>query len=77
MHVFIRHLSTVALIFFKVEQDGNMLVVSPDAPDSSINKTDSHNITEILLKVAFNTNNLNVHLHCFITEVWRFAVTFK
>ena len=55
MHVFIRHLSTVALIVFKVGQDGNMLVVSPDAPDSSVNKADSHNITEILLKVALST----------------------
>jgi len=34
-------------------------------------------ITEILLKVALNTNNRNVHLHCFITEVWRFAVTIR
>ena len=28
---------------------------SPDSPVSSPNKTDSHDITEILLKVAFNT----------------------
>jgi len=28
---------------------------SPGTPVSSINKTDRHDITEILLKVAFNT----------------------
>ena len=28
---------------------------SPDTPTSSTNKTDCHNITEILLKVALNT----------------------
>jgi hypothetical protein len=29
---------------------------SPDSPVSSTNKTDNHDITEILLKVALNTN---------------------
>jgi hypothetical protein len=33
---------------------------SPDTSVSSINKTDRHNITEILLKVALNTINLNL-----------------
>ena len=32
---------------------------SPGIPVSSTNKTDRHNITEILLKVALNTINLN------------------
>jgi hypothetical protein len=32
---------------------------SPGTPVSSINKTDRHDITEILLKVALNTINLN------------------
>ena len=32
-------------------------VVSPDTPVSSTNKTDGHDITEILLKVALNTVN--------------------
>jgi len=32
-------------------------VVSPVTPVSSINKTDGHNIDEILLKVALNTIN--------------------
>jgi hypothetical protein len=32
-------------------------VVSPDTLVSSINKTDRHHITEILLKVALNTIN--------------------
>jgi hypothetical protein len=30
---------------------------SPGPPVSSTNKTDGHNITEIFLKVAFNTAN--------------------
>jgi hypothetical protein len=32
---------------------------SPGTPVSSTNKTDRHDITEILLKVALNTINLN------------------
>jgi hypothetical protein len=32
-------------------------VVSPGTPVSSTNKTDRHNTTEILLKVALNTIN--------------------
>jgi hypothetical protein len=32
---------------------------SPGTPVSSTNKTDHHNIAEILLKVALNTINLN------------------
>ena len=32
---------------------------SPGTPVSSANKTDHHHITEILLKVALNTTNLN------------------
>jgi hypothetical protein len=32
---------------------------SPDPPVSSINKTDCHDIIEILLKVALNTNQRN------------------
>jgi hypothetical protein len=32
---------------------------SPGFPVYSINKTDRHNITEILLKVTLNTINLN------------------
>jgi hypothetical protein len=33
---------------------------SPDTPVSSINKTDRHYITEILLKVALNTITLSL-----------------
>ena len=33
------------------------LWVSPGTPNSSTNKTDCHDITEILLKVALNTIN--------------------
>ena len=35
---------------------------SPGTPVSSTNKTDGHNITEILLKVALNTITLTLHL---------------
>ena len=35
---------------------------SPGTPVSSTNKTDCHDITEILLKVALNTINLNLTL---------------
>jgi len=38
-------------------------VVFPGTPVSSTNKTDRHNITEILLKVALNTINLNQTKH--------------
>ena len=34
---------------------------SPSTPVSSTNKTDSHDITEILLKVALNTINQTIH----------------
>jgi hypothetical protein len=36
-----------------------VLWFSPGTPVSSINKTDRHDITEILLKVALNTINHN------------------
>ena len=36
---------------------------SPGTPASSTNKTDSDDITEILLKVALNTINLNQNLN--------------
>jgi hypothetical protein len=32
---------------------------SPGTPVSSINKTDCHDITEVLLKVALNTHEQN------------------
>jgi hypothetical protein len=34
--------------------------VTPVTPDSSTNKTDSHDITEILLKVALTTTTLTL-----------------
>ena len=36
-----------------------MLVVSPDNPVSSPNRTDHHDITQILLKVTLHTIDLN------------------
>jgi len=41
----------------KIVSDRSM--VSPDNPASSPNKTDRHDIAEILLKVALHTINLN------------------
>jgi hypothetical protein len=37
-------------------------LVSPGTPVSSTNKTNHHNITELLLKVALNTINLKLNL---------------
>ena len=45
--------------------------VSPGTPVSSTNKTDLHDITEILLKVALNTVNpitLNTNIHSFLFQ---------
>jgi hypothetical protein len=39
---------------------------SPGTPVSSINQTDRHDITEILLKVTLNTTNLNLSQIIFI-----------
>jgi hypothetical protein len=36
---------------------------SPGPPVFSTNKTDRHDITEILLKVALNTTTINTDLH--------------
>jgi hypothetical protein len=41
---------------------------SPDTPVSSTNKTDRHDITEILLKVALNTIKPNPPLQLTIIE---------
>jgi hypothetical protein len=48
---------------------------------SYTNKTDHHNITEILLKVAFSTINLNLQsikcllfIYCFLTSPWSVVV---
>jgi hypothetical protein len=35
---------------------------SPGTPVSSTNKTDRHDIAEILLKVALNTMNMNLNI---------------
>ena len=43
---------------------------SPGTPVSSTNKTDCHNITEILLKVALNTINSNPVLYICVSLNW-------
>jgi hypothetical protein len=47
---------------------------SPGTLVSSTNKTDCHDITEILLKVALNTINLN-WVHCYYTKEHVFCVS--
>jgi len=48
-------------------------VVFPGTPVSSMNKTDRHDITDILLKVALNTINLNQFLcQKTITSVYKY-----
>jgi len=48
-------------------------VVFPGTPVSSMNKTDCHDIPEILLKVALNTVNLNQFLCEYnITNVYKY-----
>ena len=42
---------------------------SPDAPFSSTIKTDSHNMAELLLKVALNTININSNTAPFTFEI--------
>ena len=40
---------------------------SPGTPDFSTNKTDRHNITKILLKVALNTINQTIfYVYCLL-----------
>jgi hypothetical protein len=41
------------------------LQFSPGTLVSSTNKSDSHDITQILLKVALNTIHLNLTLYCY------------
>jgi hypothetical protein len=54
---------------------------SPCTPVSSTNKTDRHNITEIMLKVALNTINLKPYGHAlyfhFRFKAFRFPGIFK
>jgi hypothetical protein len=47
----------VIKLFWDLRQVGGFL---KGTPVSSINKTDRHDITEILLKVALNTININL-----------------
>jgi len=47
---------------------------SPGIPVSSTNKTERHDITEILLKVALNTINTNTNTHVVIFFVQLFTI---
>ena len=40
------------------------IIYSLGTPVSSTNKTDRHDVTEILMKVALNTNNHQYHIIC-------------
>jgi hypothetical protein len=47
--------------------------ISPGPPVSSTNKTDRHDIAEILLKVALNTIKQTISLdrfHCILFSLW-------
>jgi hypothetical protein len=48
---------------------------SPDIPVSSTNKTDIHDITELLLKVALKTTHLG-QSHCHLLPIWFIFVWF-
>ena len=48
---------------------------STDSPVSSTNKTDCHDITEILLKVALSTINHNSHIS--VPTVWSFVFAYQ
>jgi hypothetical protein len=52
-----RSVHSIQHYVIKLRQVGGFL--DPDTPVSSTNKTDRHNIAEILLKVALKTINLN------------------
>jgi hypothetical protein len=53
---------------------------SPGPPVSSTNKTDSHDITELLLKVALNTkqtNSLRLYINLNVKYFCKFAAMFE
>ncbi len=43
------------VLYILPRKDYRISIISPGPPVSSTNKTDRHDITEILLKVALNT----------------------
>jgi hypothetical protein len=45
---------------------------SPGTPVSPTNKTECHDITEILLKMALNTINLN--LNCMSSNIYQYFI---
>jgi uncharacterized protein YifN (PemK superfamily) len=56
------HRPVTKIQYYVIKFVGNMRQVGiffPDTPISSTNKTDHHDISEILLKVALNTINPN------------------
>ena len=50
---------------------------SPCTPVSSTNKTDRHNVTEMLLKVALNTINFNPSIYMFIFALYIQMLTWR
>ena len=50
---------------------------SPDTPGSSINKTDRHNITEMLLKMALNTISLNLNKYIYGSKLTMYSSLVK
>jgi hypothetical protein len=51
------HMTTAPYLYYDLSINNTGRWISPGTPVSSTNKTDSHDITEILLKVVLNTIN--------------------
>ena len=59
----------LATIFYFDKDIYSVIKFSPGTPVSSTNKTDCHNITEILLKVALNTINQTNKLYILLVQL--------
>jgi hypothetical protein len=58
LHIFVNHIKHTTVCDKLCEWLATSRWCSPDTPVSFINKTDRHNRTEILLKLALNTTTL-------------------
>ena len=54
---------TIFMQIFLLKKDGQDAKFSPGTPVSFTYKTDVHDITEILLKVALNTKTHQIHMY--------------